>query len=86
MLKAMGVSHGFLQLQEAMNNNDLTAGVLWIVASVEFCVFFLMGNSKLCHLQRIDLAQRPAKEVLILDLHFRPCPKGCLCISHKHEM
>lgn len=36
MLKAMGVSYGFLQLQEAMNNKDLTAGVFWIMASLEF--------------------------------------------------
>lgn len=75
-----------LWLQGAMNNKDPLAGLFWIVASLEFCVFFLMGNRKLCHLQRIGLAQRPAKEVLILDLHFRPCPKGCLCVSCKHEM
>lgn len=36
MPKEMGVSYGSLQLQEAVNNKDLTAGVFWIMASAEF--------------------------------------------------
>lgn len=72
-------SYGFLQLQEAVNNKDLTARS---ILDCGFCkVFFLMGNRKLCHLQRIDPAQRPAKEVLILGLHFSLVPRA-VCAFH----
>lgn len=50
MPKEMGVSYGSLQLQEAANNKDLTAGVFWIMAlqSSEFSFSWELESFAIC--------------------------------------
>lgn len=89
MLKEMGASCCFLQLQDATNNKDLSYNRRRILDHGSYRVlnFLSSGNWKaLSFAEDRSCTKRQAKKVLILDLDFRPCSKGCLCISHKHEM
>lgn len=76
----------FVEMHNVTTKKDFTHSTSRLLdhGSCLSFVFLAVGPGRLCHLQGTELAQTQAKRYR--DMNFRPRFKGCLSISHKHEI